>query len=411
MTGSLDIGFVASGDPAIDTFDTVASGGTGPIARLGTQFAADGHDVTVYAGTHGSRNRRSDFPFDVVSLPTPDVTDVAADVVSMAPVLERLVDDEKLSATPARVIERLFGRLAFSKRAADAVAAADHDLLYLRDRVSGFFSARGTTPSVFTVVSPDACRFYFRESVRRHPLNAGLFWYKRALERSVVANADETIVMNDQVRREYESVADGAISTVTLGVSESSFATDLDGDREPVILYVGRIDSNKRPELLVDAFAAVAQEPYELHVLGDGPRRDVVRRRAAAGVADRVRLHGTVPRETVLERMREAAVFVLPSKYENCPNVIVEAMASGCPVVASDTTGCRVLVTDGETGRLFDREDPAALETVLSEVLADEDHRRSLATAAHEYALAEHTVEDIAAAYLAVGQRARRRES
>lgn len=408
MTGpDLDVAMVASGDPGIDTYEEVTSGGTGPIWRLASQFVARGHEVTIYSGTHGARDRWSKAGVEIVEVPTPKLADGIDSLVGKLPFSRRMTRKEKLSTTPGEMVERLFGRLLFARRVAKALEQAQPDLVYLRDRISALWPVRTSPASVFTVTSPDARDFYYDAAVSRHPINRLLFAYKRRVERSVLASADQVVTMNDATKRHLEESGFRNATTVTLGVDEEDFA-DLESRHEkPHVLYVGRLDGNKRPEWVLDAFLRAETDGFELHFAGSGPRRELLERRIAeSDRADDVRLLGRIPRREVLERMREAAVFVLPSTFENCPNVIVEAMASGCPVVASDTMGAKELLTDGETGLLFDGDDESALRDALDRLLHHEGLRRELSRAAHERARETHTAGRIAERYLAIGRRA-----
>jgi len=406
MKNSLDIAFVASGDPRIDTFSNVASGGTGPIQRLAEKLASKGHEITIYAGTHTSERIESENKYNIRYLSTPNIGEPIDELMDNVPGSEYIVRPEELSLTPGEATERLFGRLVFSNRVSNDLKDSSHDLVYFRDRLSAFIPAQLSLPCVFTVVSPDACPFYYNMSVATHPANALIFKYKRAIERSVVTNADHTIVMNERTKQEYQPISND-ISIVTLGVQECSFFDPEQRVEQPVILFVGRFDRNKRPEILIDALKQIEEDEWELHYVGSGPREGYVRELANNSPnSEQVRFHGHLPRSQVLERMRTASIFVLPSEFENCPNVIVEAMASGCPVIASDTMGAQQLITDGKTGLLFDKHDGEALQKSLRQLIQDEDRRRNIAMTAHKVALNRHTMDIIADKYLKIGRQA-----
>jgi len=403
---SLDIAFVASGDPRIDTFGNVASGGTGPIQRLAEVLASKGHEVTIYGGTHTARKTENKNKYDIHYLPTPNVGEPIDKWIDKIPGSEYIVRPEELSLTPGEATERLFGRLIFSKRMSNILEESSHDLVYFRDRLSAFFPSRLTLPSVFTVASPDACSFYYDKSVATHPANALLFRYKRAIERSVVSNANQTIVMNERTKQEYQSIAN-RISIITLGIKESSFLGPERKLEHPVILYVGRFDRNKRPELILEAFEEIREDEWELHYVGSGPQEDAVRELANnSTISECVRFYGHLPRSQVLEQMRSASIFVLPSEFESGGNVIIEAMASGCSVIASDTMGAKQLINDGETGILFDKYNTETLQSALNELIQNENRRKEIATAAYEHALENHTMDDIADKYIEIGRRA-----
>jgi glycosyltransferase involved in cell wall biosynthesis len=145
--------------------------------------------------------------------------------------------------------------------------------------------------------------------------------------------------------------------------------------RSPVrgrILMVGRLAPPKRPDLALRALASVRRTipEAELHVVGDGPLR-----REAESLMGQLGLDGAVcflgNRDDVPQLLAEAECALLASDYEGCPLAVVEAMAAGVPVVATDAGGTGELVRPGHTGALGPKGDATGLATALREVLAD----------------------------------------
>jgi len=151
------------------------------------------------------------------------------------------------------------------------------------------------------------------------------------------------------------------------------------GDRPVRLLAVGRLVAQKGIDVLLDALARPGLETVELDVVGDGGWRGALEGQAAAlGMAGRVRLHGWLDRSVLAEIYRAADVFVLPSRDEGMPNVVLEAMASGLPVVASAVAGARELVVEGSTGFLVPPEEPGALADALLRLTGDPALRAAL---------------------------------
>jgi sugar transferase (PEP-CTERM/EpsH1 system associated) len=149
-----------------------------------------------------------------------------------------------------------------------------------------------------------------------------------------------------------------------------------DPARHFIVGTVGRMQTVKNQTLLVEAFiAALAQAPalrerLRLVLCGEGPLREAARQRLqAAGVLDLAWLPGE--RRDVPAVMRGLHAFVLPSLAEGVSNTILEAMASGLPVVATAVGGNVELVQDGVTGRLVSGGDVAAMAQALVELAAD----------------------------------------
>jgi glycosyltransferase involved in cell wall biosynthesis len=126
--------------------------------------------------------------------------------------------------------------------------------------------------------------------------------------------------------------------------------------------------------------------------VGEGPQRPELERLAQAlGVAERVRFLGL--RHDVPALLAGADVATLTSRWEGLPNVVIEAMAMGAAVVATDVGGCGELVGDDEAGRLVPMESPEAVARALRELLDDEAERRRCVRAARRRVEAELTVE------------------
>jgi glycosyltransferase involved in cell wall biosynthesis len=147
-------------------------------------------------------------------------------------------------------------------------------------------------------------------------------------------------------------------------VVESPRARDWNGEIE--LLSVGRIDQEKNPLLLVDALAELERRfpgRYRLAWVGTGPLVEAVRHRAAAlGISPRLQLLGFVPfGPGLIERYRQAHALVHVSLTEGLPAVLVEALASGTPVVATAVGGVPAALGHGDAGLLVPPDDLDAL--------------------------------------------------
>ena len=126
-------------------------------------------------------------------------------------------------------------------------------------------------------------------------------------------------------------------------------------DGAPIILGVGRLAPQKNFDLLIEAFAiARRQRPLRLAILGsgsEGGREELLNRAKSLGVCDDVWLPGHV--SNPFPYYGEAGLFVLSSRWEGMSNVLLEAMACGCPVVAArSAAGSAEILDDGKFGRL-----------------------------------------------------------
>jgi glycosyltransferase involved in cell wall biosynthesis len=149
------------------------------------------------------------------------------------------------------------------------------------------------------------------------------------------------------------------------------------------LLTVGRVDAEKNPALVARLLAELErQRPgrFRLRWVGTGPMMDDVRRRAEElGVGDRLVLEGFVPfGPELLELYRNAHAFVHVSLTEGVPQVLVEALASGTPIVATDVGDVRTGLADGEAGLLVSPSNLEALVEAILRVADDEGLRDRL---------------------------------
>lgn len=151
-----------------------------------------------------------------------------------------------------------------------------------------------------------------------------------------------------------------------------------------------RLVPKKGLSVLVEACGRLHHRglPVECRIAGDGPLRGELEALAAQlGVRDRVRFTGLLDHDAVITNMRWASVVVLPSTMQptgdrdGIPNVLVEAMALGVPVVSTRTSSIPELVTDGVDGRLVPASDPDALAEAMQAIGADPELQRRMGRA------------------------------
>jgi len=149
------------------------------------------------------------------------------------------------------------------------------------------------------------------------------------------------------------------------------------------LLTVGRIDTEKNPMLLIDTLAELeASDPgrYRLTWVGTGPLADATRRHAnELGVGDRLVLTGYLPfGPQLLDAYRRAQIFVHVSLTEGFPQVLVEALASRLPIVATDVGGVRAALDNGRAGVLVPPNDRFSLVRAITLLAGDSELRDAL---------------------------------
>lgn len=141
----------------------------------------------------------------------------------------------------------------------------------------------------------------------------------------------------------------------------------------PVVLAAGHLQHRKGFDVLIQAFYHVkSQKEARLIIIGEGDQRETLTELIQKyELEDHVNLHGFV--DNPYAYMKQADLFVLSSRFEGLPTVIIEAMACGCPVVSTDCpSGPREILNHGEYGKLVPVENPEALAEAILQSLSDE---------------------------------------
>jgi glycosyltransferase involved in cell wall biosynthesis len=186
--------------------------------------------------------------------------------------------------------------------------------------------------------------------------------------------------------RRLPSMLGRPVENVAKGVDAALFSPEGPNVREsigagaaPVALVVSRLVPIKNVGLFIEAIAAVHRGRPDVRavVIGDGPLDGSLKQRVAALGLDRVVLFaGYVEQRDLPKWYRSADVFVLSSDFDNSPNVVLEAMASGLPVVATDVGGVSEYVEAPAGGVLVPKGDALQLGRRISEFMADPHRRR-----------------------------------
>jgi len=223
-----------------------------------------------------------------------------------------------------------------------------------------------------------------------------LSWMRYSLARGrLIEGGALFLAVSDALRN--RAIATGFPEARTLthynGVDLARFAPNPDPPVERMIFHAGRLVEKKGTALLIEAFSRVADEfpDAKLVIAGDGPLRERLQRQAAP-LGDRVQFLGALLRVRIADMMRRAWLLAAPSvtardgDAEGLPNVVVEATASGLPVVATAHAGIPEAVEDGVSGLVVPENDPDALARALRRLLGSAELRRAQSQAARHIA-------------------------
>ena len=252
---------------------------------------------------------------------------------------------------------------------------------------------RQTAPRLVGRVSNALPRFSWRPA----KLPSSLF--KRMNARRRYLAMDRLVAVSDEVRKELQTqllVNPSRITVIPNGIDiaeverlgrEPLAHEWFDAGQPPVIVASGRLTPQKGFDVLLRAFAlARASRPMRLIVLGKGPEQSRLQALAEQlGIDADVDLTGHVTNP--LPFLRQAALFVLPSRWEGLSNALLEAMASGTPVVATRCTGSTEVLDRGRYGSLVGVGDVDELARSVSDELGRERSRDELIHRAAEYDL------------------------
>jgi len=243
---------------------------------------------------------------------------------------------------------------------------------------------------------------------------ARLYDLAAPLLRRAAARLAVRIAVSDRAADFERQRIGGDFRVIPNGIQVARFADARPADLGPgrKLLFVGRLDERKGFPIAIAAFVLLAADRPDLHlvVVGDGPERDTVDRLPTL-LRARVTMLGAVANEELPPIHAACDLYLGPATGgESFGIVLVEAMAAGLPVVASDAPGYDEVVTDETQGLLVPPRDPAALAAAASRVLDDVDLAKRLRTAGADRARGfdwSTTVGRIEEAYrdaLAIGQ-------
>lgn len=221
------------------------------------------------------------------------------------------------------------------------------------------------------------------------------------LLRFFYTRAERVITVSDYAKEDLErsfGIPAGRITTVHNGIRPGDTeraASAYDPGASGYILACGGLNWWKNYSLLIKAVTGMPG--VKLVILGKGPLEEQLRLEAAAAGVDLL-LPGH--KENPYPYFKKAAALVLTSKYEGFPNVLLEAMACGTPVVSVDCPGgIREIIENGKTGLIVPQDDPAALRAALGGLLKDAPGAKSLAEGARKKLEEEFLFEKMLAGY------------
>lgn len=352
----------------LDTPGTGSSGGMNVYVReLSRSLAASGTAVDIFTRSQGAIQIHHD---------ADGVRVIAVPVGPPGPLPKNAIADQAPALLHAIV---------------EAAHGLRYDLVHSHYWVSGLVARhlahRWNVPSVHMFHTLSRVKTRFAGSTPDERRARG--------EQRVLDTTDAIVVANeaerDQLRALY-CVRQPRLAVIPCGIDPEPFGEESPQSHgSPVIVVaLGRLERLKNFGLLLRALAvATRRDPavagqIEVHIAGgpaaEEPEERVLLERLATdlGIADRVRLLGAVPRESIPALYAASDICVVPSHYESFGLVAVEAMAAGLPVLATRVGGLQSTVRDGESGYLIPPDDVETMAERLLQLAASPERRAAM---------------------------------
>ena len=208
------------------------------------------------------------------------------------------------------------------------------------------------------------------------PYYRWLYLLLKPIIRAIWDNAAAVVACSDGLR-DLAHITDTnlKIDVIPDGLDLASFESTQRKKNPKTVrcLAIGRLIPRKGFQFLIQALPKIldkVQHDFQIEIVGDGPyREELVELAENLGVTSYVRFTGTVPYSELPQKYREANIFILPSLAEGMPLVVLEAMGTGLPIIASRVQGIDELVAEDVNGALFDAGDVDGLASCLIQLI------------------------------------------
>ncbi len=298
-------------------------------------------------------------------------------------------------------LEDLYGRCALPRIGWQMITGSPRPYLRLMEHrrptlIHAHFGIEGVSalPVAAELKIPLVTTFHgFDATLKTHAmLGSPAYFHYPLLRRKLARQGGLFLCVSSFIRQRLVSMGFPEARTHTHYTGVDCRAIRLRGDSEerPLILHVARLVEVKGTRYLLRAFAALARryDGVQLVIIGDGPLRARLEALTASlGMRDRVEFLGALPHADVLSWIRKAAMLVLPGirtstgREEGLGMVLLEAAATGLPIIGSRVGGIPECILEGCTGFLVPERDEQALAQRISELLENPVKRRQMGLA------------------------------
>jgi len=169
------------------------------------------------------------------------------------------------------------------------------------------------------------------------------------------------------------------IAVITNGVDPQKYPIKTNGWEDPTLLFTGRLVYQKGLDVLLNSLAQLIDVEFNLYIVGDGPEKEHLQELTRKlKLEERIHFTGWLNKKELIDYYQQASIFVFPSRQEGMPNSMLEAMASGLPVIATKISGSEELILDGKGGYLVRPDNQDELKNALDSLLANNNARENM---------------------------------
>jgi glycosyltransferase involved in cell wall biosynthesis len=307
----------------------------------------------------------------------------------------------KTPILPDLVIGNLISGLLLSKKIERILRRRKPDLIILAGSTTGYFPSKIGIPFFYITHNPNGMDFYKEFLLSNHWLNRFSFPIQQKLEEKILQKSNAIFALNTRVKLYLLSKGFTNVYSVPNGVNTVDYFVNNDGNN---ILFAGGLRKVKGIDLLIRAFSSISKKYNEnLIIIGSGKEEDNLKNIARSlNIQDRIQFISLVNKVTLRKYLAECSIFVLPSLFEMMPVTLLEAMASGKIVIASDIPGPCDIISHGIDGYLFKKRDLSELVQCLEYCLANKEEMKIIGSMAKMTVEHKYTFNIIAKQYMAI---------
>ena len=230
-------------------------------------------------------------------------------------------------------------------------------------------------------------------SVRNNPKVEYSNILKRILMKILYSKADGFVFQTEEAKSFFSKKIQNKSVIIPNPINEKFIIEPFKGERKKEIVSVGRLEEQKNQQLLIRAFSKLSKEynDYKLVIYGEGSERENLENLVKdLNIENNVELPGET--DDIKNKIYDASLFVLSSNYEGMPNALMEAMALGIPVIATDCPcgGPRFLISNNQNGILVPIDDEDKMKEAIEKLLDNKELANTLSLNANKISVKLH---------------------